>query len=251
MCSVSWLIDQNGYQVFFNRDEQKTRTRALPPHIHEMAGVKILMPIDPVGQGSWISVNEHGMALCLLNNYQGNNPKGALFSRGLLLKHLSKEVNANDVCNAFHDLTLSQFAPFTLLAFDLNLLAKNTSVMVLDWNGSSSSIYPTNSPLFSSSVDLPQVTANRQLAYQQIVGKKPTQSSLLAFHKQHHSHEPHKSVCMHREDAKTVSFTQIIVTHKEQEMRYVAGSPCMTLTLETLLENRHKLPNRNAVALPV
>lgn len=249
MCSVSWLIDKKGYQVFFNRDEQKTRAHALPPRTHEMDGVKVLMPIDPVGQGSWISVNEHGVALCLLNNYQYNNPQGALFSRGLLLKHLSKEVSTDGVCDAFQRLTLPQFAPFILLAFDLNLLNKKNRVMALEWNGLESFIHPTDSPLFSSGVDLPQVTASRQLAYQKIVGEKPTQRSLLAFHRQHHSEESHKSVCMHREDAETVSFTHIIVTPQGQEMRYVAGSPCMKLTTEALLQDAHKLPNRNAVAL--
>ncbi|ETX10534.1 hypothetical protein MUS1_14995 [Marinomonas ushuaiensis DSM 15871] len=250
MCSVSWLIDQNGYQIFFNRDEQKTRAQALPPRTQEMDGVKVLMPIDPVGQGSWISVNEHGVALCLLNNYQCDNPKAALFSRGLLLKHLSKEISVDGVCNAFQLLTLPQFAPFILLAFDLNLLDRKTRVMALEWNGSESVIHPTDSPLFSSGVDLPQVTATRKLAYQQIVGEKPTQSSLLMFHKQHHYEESHKSVCMHREDAETVSFTHIIVTPQGQEMRYVAGSPCMNLTTEALLQGTHKLPNRKSVAIP-
>ncbi|HZL99469.1 MAG TPA: NRDE family protein [Planctomycetota bacterium] len=54
-------------------------------------------------------------------------------------------------------------------------------------------------------------------------------SALGAFHASHHVEEPQggpRSVCMHREDARTVSHTLVLVTANEVVMRYRAGWPC-------------------------
>ena len=251
MCSVSWLIDDSGYQIFFNRDEQKTRAQALPPSVQQMDGMNVLMPIDPVGQGSWISTNEVGVSLCLLNNYQATNPKGAVFSRGLLLKNLSKEKSIADVCTAFERLSLPQFAPFVLLAFDLSVSQKGGQVMSLTWDGVDFTIEPAQLPLFSSGVDLERVTAYRKSAFETIVGDQPNEARLLAFHQHHHAEHSHMSVCMHRDDAETVSFTQIIVTPENQIMRYINGSPCGHLTQEALHQSGITLPSRQALSLTV
>jgi hypothetical protein len=45
----------------------------------------------------------------------------------------------------------------------------------------------------------------------------------------HRSHQPDRdafSVCMHREDAETVSYTEILATRRWAKMRYCARSPC-------------------------
>src|SRR5262249_2333428 len=45
----------------------------------------------------------------------------------------------------------------------------------------------------------------------------------------HRSHEPRRgpfSICMHRDDAATVSYTEITVEDHAVTMRYKAGSPC-------------------------
>ncbi|HDV5401969.1 TPA: NRDE family protein, partial [Vibrio cholerae] len=118
MCSVTWSLSDTGYQVFFNRDEQRSRALALPPAIYDRQGVAVMMPLDPQGQGSWISLNQFGLSLCLLNNYQGRVPDGTLISRGLLLKSLAGSSSIEQITLAFEKLALSRFAPFTLLAFD-------------------------------------------------------------------------------------------------------------------------------------
>lgn len=35
MCSVTWSLSDTCYQVFFNRDEQRSRALALPPAIYD------------------------------------------------------------------------------------------------------------------------------------------------------------------------------------------------------------------------
>ncbi|GAB3487363.1 NRDE family protein [Marinomonas epiphytica] len=244
MCSVSWLIDSSGYQIFFNRDEQKTRGLALPPQYLDIDGTEVLMPIDPVGKGSWISTNEHGLSLCLLNNYQGQVPSGKLISRGQLLRDLSNASGIKEVERRFKELNLACFAPFTLLAFAPNLGRGSELVWAFEWDGKAFSIGVTQAPKFSSGVELEIVTEYRQQVYQKC--EKNTEAH-LAFHRQHHPSQSHLSVCMHRQDAQTVSFTNIKVTQNQQEMIYVAGAPCENLSSKNLHQNRYKL-KKSAVA---
>ncbi|MCL9783308.1 NRDE family protein [Vibrio sp. S4M6] len=241
MCSVSWLTTSDGYQVFFNRDEQISRAHALAPTQLTIDDVEVMMPIDPVGSGSWISMNEHGLSLCILNNYQGQTPSGPLISRGLLLKQLSVLKTVSDVATAFKKTELSHFAPFTLLAFDPALNENNLDVMAFAWNGREDTIFPTDSPLFSSGVDPKGVQQYRQHVYQKLTEKDKSISSLIKFHTHHHPELAYMSTCMSREKAKTVSFTYLTVSNDNKSMSYLPGSPCQSLSEETLEKNAYCL----------
>ncbi|KZN13746.1 NRDE family protein [Marinomonas sp. TW1] len=237
MCSVSWCINDHGYQIYFNRDEQKTRPVALPPKRLQFSGVNVLMPIDPVGQGSWISTNDAGLSLCLLNNYQGKMPATPLISRGLLLSRLAKHTCLNDVEQALRNIRLNKFAPFILLAFDLSLCEQQAPARAFHWDGDALRIDVMMSPVFSSAVALGPVTEYRNAAYQAMVAADTSHAARIAFHCHHHEKQGHKSICLHREDAQTVSFTHVSVTPTEQYMSYVAGSPCDQVTPSSLANN--------------
>ncbi|MBI4909752.1 MAG: hypothetical protein HY820_39405, partial [Acidobacteria bacterium] len=64
---MSWLHDTDGYQVLCNRDEKKTRRKALPPVVNTRQGVRYIAPADGDHGGTWIAVNDRGLTLCLLN----------------------------------------------------------------------------------------------------------------------------------------------------------------------------------------
>ena len=52
MCTLTWWRESAGsYEVYFNRDERKTRAMAEPPRLREREGVSFLAPIDPDGGG--------------------------------------------------------------------------------------------------------------------------------------------------------------------------------------------------------
>ncbi|QMV14683.1 NRDE family protein [Vibrio spartinae] len=255
MCSVSWLVDSDGYQVFFNRDEQKSRALALPPARLSINDTEVLMPIDPVGQGSWISLNEFGMTLCLLNNYQGQVPEGKLISRGQLLKTLSCEAGVKQVKRTFVALDLQHYAPFTLLAFDPSLSASCSEVMAFSWDGRHCTIAPTDSPLFSSGVDLENVLNYRNGLYQALTQADKSFAQLLQFHTSHHPEHTHMSPCMHRDDAQTVSFTYVKVSalreenSRDQVMAYVPGSPCRSqLSAGSLKQHSYRLHRAELLA---
>lgn len=237
MCSVSWRISSSGYDLYFNRDEQRTRAPALPPSVTDLIEVKVMMPIDPVGQGSWISTNDAGLSLCLLNNYQGKMPPTPLTSRGQLLRCLAKHTSTDAVEQALSKMEMMQFAPFILLAFDLSLSVPQQTVRAFHWDGNQLRRENMASPVFSSSVELADVVEARHLAYKEHLLTEDDHASHLAFHC-HHAEQDYKSVCLHREDAKTVSFTHVSVTSNTQSMSYVAGSPCRHLTPTSLSKNR-------------
>lgn len=228
MCTASWLLDETGYQVFFNRDEQIGRAKALPPaQFTSEQSINYLMPVDPVGKGSWIATNEFGLTLCLLNFYQGELPNGELVSRGQLVKSYAHYSNAEALIADFTTLSLTQYAPFTLVIFDTQLSSEQGHVKALQWDGKTLVDSLPLPPLISSAVDADNVRASRRSLFSKFNAIEENTTSRLLFH---HSHEPeqgHFSPCMHRDDAHTVSFTHITVTKATIQVNYQDGSPCL------------------------
>jgi len=268
MCTVSWLLANDGYQVFFNRDEQKGRALAYSPKYFNERGIKYLMPVDPVGGGTWIAINQAGLSICLLNYYQKSTPRKDLISRGLLVKSLVSNTSLTKIRYALSKLPLQRYAAFTLLVFPSHLTAQAGDVYAVRWDGDVLTTVTAVSPMVSSSVALTEVTNYREDHHNSILLQhqvlftgdgcndelemKTTPDLLvtdcvdeniieltnlrriedknsLALTRFHASHEPtpsYLSVCMHRDDAHTVSFTHLIATRKQLKMNYVCGCPC-------------------------
>lgn len=231
MCTLSWLYEDVGYQVFFNRDEQKSRPRAIPPQTFQADNQsQYLMPLDPQGNGSWIGVNEHGLTVCLLNYYQGTTPKGLLTSRGLLVRHLLSLTNLTDMKYYVESLNKDQFAPFTLVLFALG----EGSPMSFQWDGVDLHALLIHCPYTSSGVEYPIVSRSRQACFhryleqQHLSSQSMTAEHYLAFHRSHWPSESRLSVCMHRDDAQTVSLSHIDVHPEYATFDYWDGPPCET-----------------------
>lgn len=253
MCTATWMLTSSGYQIYFNRDEQKGRQEALPPTRFDNTGTEFVMPVDPVGGGSWIAMNEHGLSLCLLNFYQGKMPQHPLISRGLLIKQLANCRTAHEALATLDTVPLLHYAPFSLMLFDPTLTQSHGEVLGMCWNGISLSTITPQAPMVSSGVDLHNVTAHRQGEYLRYVEHGVTAESLRAFHASHvprdellafkrNACHSHLSACMHRADAHTVSFTHIEVTPQLLTMNYLAGSLCDDKNCEKREINGNKTP---------
>lgn len=225
MCTVSWFITADGYELFFNRDEQKTRPTALAPVVFTQKKARYLMPVDPEGSGSWIATNNHGVSVCLLNYYQGVTPSPPLKSRGLLIKELAAYHDLNTIQTALSKIDLSYFAPFTLLIFGLTD-TKINAVIAFQWNGQIFNTINAISPMASSAVDAERVIAQRHSIYQTLTVDAVDRQSLLSFHAYHHHSFEHISPCMHREDAHTVSTSHICVNKSNTHFHYYRGALC-------------------------
>jgi hypothetical protein len=81
---------------------------------------------------------------------------------------------------------------------------------------------------FSSGHDEAMVNEERAAVVRQ-AAKRVSAQTPAWLRKLHQSHQPRRgasSICMHRDDAQTVSYTQITATARRAQMRYAAGPPC-------------------------
>jgi hypothetical protein len=79
----------------------------------------------------------------------------------------------------------------------------------------------------SSGFDERGAQVTRRTAFQQ-TKSDPTFGTLPWLRRLHRSHEPEAgpySICMHRSDAQTVSYTEVRMTAKRGSLRYLPGPP--------------------------
>ena len=66
MCTLTIFPLGNGnHRLAFNRDEARSRAAATPPRRGYYGDREALLPIDPAGRGTWIAVNDAGLAMAL------------------------------------------------------------------------------------------------------------------------------------------------------------------------------------------
>lgn len=218
MCTASWLIGPAGYDLLFNRDELRTRPIALPPRRGERNGMRFLAPIDRQGGGTWIAVNEVGLCLFLLNRRPDREPRAPQASRGLIPLGLIDASEVGEVGRRTIALDLTRYRPFTLGAF-----APGGPPAVYAWTGEALEAADAKPPLVSSSVGDESLFAERRATY--ATGALSVRK-LIAYQRSHGSGPSAASVCMHREDARTVSFSRVQVTAERVRLGYAPGSPC-------------------------
>lgn len=235
MCTATWIRIRGGYQMFFNRDELATRKPALPPTVRERDGVRFLAPVDGDAGGTWIGVNEYGIAVGLANGSVGANEAGRLTfrSRGLLVLDLLASAGLGDVERRLSEVDPAKHRSFALFAIEpdgeAGIWSSDGERIARRAGGQEGAL------LFSSSRDAERARKERQALLERMTRANGGLDAelLAAFHA---SHEPERgafSPCMHREDASTVSFTRIRVSGRDVEMQYRAGSPCDASTTVT------------------
>ena len=242
MCTVSWLHTEGGYHLLCNRDELSTRKPALAPRLQKLKGTRVIAPEDGDHGGSWIAVNEFGLALCLLNRYDDSPDKPTISytSRGLLLTELIDSPSIAIARDRIRQTDLSGFRPFTIL-----VLEPGSPALIAHWTGQERSIIENGEsemPLISSSFDTRGVTAFRKELFKRLSSRARTsplarsgcadEDLLRAFHKSHAPVPSAYSPCMHRTDARTVSLSWIKVAHRKIEFLYCPDAPCSGVMME-------------------
>jgi uncharacterized protein with NRDE domain len=220
MCTMSIIKTRDEIlRVAFNRDESLTRATALPPRSVRFGGCSAIMPIDPQSGGTWISVNEFGLILALLNvNQPGFDRHIGCISRGTIIPSLIHNASSIEAIQDASNMDFNSFSPFRLVAID------GDSIGDLTWNGRHARMNhgPLETPLMFASSGLGDslVERPRRELFDQIIASGQTRLAQDAFHKHSWPDRPHLSVSMSRANARTVSWTVVELGPGEIEMSY-------------------------------
>jgi len=232
MCTVSFSPTDTGFVLAMNRDEKRTRVAALPPTITQLGNRHVVFPREPAG-GTWIAVNDVGICLALINWHRIEaEPKRRLVSRGDVITRLIHASSPDEITEAISRLPLEQLSPFRLIAIVPQMQE------LTEWQWNLLELEPRVQPWaprhwFSSGFNETRAEFERQLVCDAATQTHPADISLLR--QLHRSHGPERgpfSICMHRSDAKTVSYTEVVVDKQSVLMRYQPNSPCFGIALQ-------------------
>jgi hypothetical protein len=227
MCTVSFLPHARGFYLGMNRDESLQRPAAAAPELFLRNGRAAIYPTEP-GGGSWVGVNETGLTLSLINWYAiPRQPGVGRVSRGIIVPALLAVGTFLEVQRALDILPKQDLAPFRLLAF----APQDRLISEFRWDQQALEMqaHPWRPRhWFSSGLDEPRAQHERGRTAAH-AWREPRAGSLPWLRRLHGSHRPARgpfSFCMHRKDAATVSYTEIVVTQRTATLRYHVGPLC-------------------------
>jgi len=228
MCSVTIIpLNKGGFRLACNRDELRNRPVAHRPEVFTYEPHQAIHPVDPVSEGTWIAVNDAGVALTLLNT----NPPGEQapeirepISRGSIIpKLLHCDSAKGAIAAAQSAVDPEDHLPFRLIAVDGN----GVQVLRSDSRSLTTKRHTVNrAPLFtSSSLGDDMVEEARQNLFLAMLRKGPNPQKQDSFHCHRWPSQPHLSVCMERDDARTVSYSIVSVGQDAISLLYHDGPP--------------------------
>jgi hypothetical protein len=231
VCTLSWFPTPDGYEVFFNRDERRSREPAVPPAIHTRDGIRFVAPLDSDFGGSWLAVNEHGVTLAVENGYTdlddlAHEPAEGFTSRGLLLTSLADCRSSAEALRRVEGLDLHKYRSFLLTVFD-----EDGTGLLARWVRGLLSVdrkLEDLVPIISSSFETDDVRRSRRDLFHRLRDRAGSRTAELhlAYHASHLPQKSAYSTCMHRPEARTVSFSHVQVDQREARFHYVPHPPC-------------------------
>ena len=229
MCTLTVVTGNDTYRMAMNRDEKITRGAGVPPEIQEFDGTRAIYPGDGNG-GTWIAANEHGIALALLN-WNDIAPRriaaGKSRSRGLVIPALIDSRSLSDLHEVLDVSNLQGMMPFRLVG----VFPLEQKIWEWRWDskelGFQSQMWESRH-WFSSSLSDDRAenlrgTTCRNAERESDAGSVPW---LRRLHASHGGGPGPFSLCVHREDVKTLSYSEVMVTQKYIQMGHFRGSPC-------------------------
>jgi hypothetical protein len=250
MCTVSILRPRPGLpegpalRLVNNRDERPGRATALPPSVEVDAGVSVVRPIDPVGGGTWIAVNDAGYIFTLLNGLEpdrGLAGAGEPPSRGGIVTRLASSVSIDDVIARLRAFDWQVYRPWRLVVVGGGRLIQADSgapgrrVVVRS--------LPDRVMVTASSRLSPEARRRRERLFRGVVAR-PEVTRQDAFHEHAWPDRPDISVAMRRPEARTVSRTTIEISPTHARLSYASLVPlsdpvCTEVRLRSYDQSRH------------
>jgi len=229
MCTVSFVPNSRGFYLAMNRDEKKSRATALRPAMVDLAGRRVILPRERDG-GTWIAANDSGVCLALINWHRvRREPLSLVITRGMVVEALAGKSSSGEIARGIQTLPLRKLRPFRLIAI---VPAENR---IMEWRWNLNRLSTRKHPWklrhwFSSGLDEARAEAERMRVCVAMRNHSANKDLKWLRHL-HRLHAPKRgpfSICMHRPDAATVSYTEIRATDKAVVMRYADGPPCLS-----------------------
>ena len=235
MCTLSVIPRDNSYLLGMNRDERIARGAGLPPEVREVADAKAIYPTDGDG-GTWIGANQHAVALALLN--RNDVTSEALTtrksrSRGVLIPALIGSSELPALQAALADLNIEGILPFRLVG----VFASERKIGEWRWNSVQLEFVPHRWEArhwFSSSLSDSRAETVRGAACREAWNQPDAGSArwLRRLHASHIAAPAAFSVCVHRPEVRTLSYSEIECAAAAIRMKHSVDHPC-TRPLQT------------------
>lgn len=223
MCTVSWSFKEQGYRLYFNRDEQRSRIRAELPRLIGWQGSKIIAPIDPKGGGSWIALNSDGVVAFILNHYvatPADDDSRIYKSRGeipLTVASMSDFDSSVESIGAFGN---EYYRPFLA-----GVVSPSGDSCVISWDGLELKPVELDDSFVTTSSYRPgEVESYRRARYEELKasgGDRWAWSKGLNYHQDLGNSDPAYNPLMSRKDAETHCISVISVTSEKTEFEYL------------------------------
>jgi len=206
------------WRLVCNRDELTTRPAALPPVMTRVGSRLAIMPVDPESSGTWIGVNDAGLACSLLNVNNGVTTRAPV-SRGTIIPTLLRYPDVDSALMWASQLEPSRYQPFRLLIADgCELIECWSDGRVLRHRRRPlhDAVIRTSSGLGDRLVARPRAALFRK--FLAATSNKVAAEDLFHLHQWRGREEV--SVRMRRADARTVSHTVIEVHERTVSLAY-------------------------------
>jgi hypothetical protein len=181
------------------------------------------MPIDPASGGTWVAVNDAGLAVALLNvNRPSQRASMPPRSRGEIVPMLAAMTTLDAMEGAARTIDRALYQPFRLVATDTR------RAIEIDPHANVVREMPMGGPLMFTSSGLGDdlVEGARRQLFADLLLDAPAGDREAAqdrFHAHRWESMPHVSVFMSRSDASTVSRTVVEIEPERLRMIYAAA----------------------------
>ena len=229
MCTLTFIPKPQGYLLGMNRDERLTRELALPPVASTNLNVSAVYPRES-GGGAWIGSNSAGITFALLNQNPGPHARVKERSRGEIIPALLGSVHFPEAMRHFQKLGLQG----RVAICSCRVFSRGQTISQCRWDGKELEFVRIGWDVrhwFSSGVSDEMARKVRGNTCYEAWRRRDAGSAewLRGLHASHAPARGSFSVCVHRPDAATVSYTEVALTGTELTMRYHAGHPCQAL----------------------
>jgi hypothetical protein len=227
MCTVTFIPSREGYRLGMNRDESRTRVKGVFSGPRTQGQSQVVGPSEPTG-GMWTGANSFGVTYALLNWY--SRPVAGIkdpISRGVLVEAVAWLDSKKEVQDHVARQELKRLRPFRLIGvFDAE-----KKVSEWCWNGLELGLLEHSWEArhwASSGYDEQGAQQARRSVFKSLSGTMDLDGSqwLRSFHRSHLPEKGAMSVCMHRSEAATVSYTEFVVESGLVTVNYFDGPLC-------------------------